>query len=73
MLSLGSIEQNIVFLVVLVIHDLLVPTIFINLKSKIYKMLSEKYDGRLVFNIIFFSTSAHTLDFVTLDNLRLLF
>jgi len=41
MLSLESTQQNVVFLVVRVTHDLLVPPIFINLKSKIYKMLSE--------------------------------
>jgi hypothetical protein len=44
MLSLESIQQNVVFSVVLVIHVLLVfqvPPIFFNLNSIIYKMLSE--------------------------------
>ena len=41
MLSLESIQQNVIFFVVPVTHDLLVPPIFINLKNKICKMLSE--------------------------------
>ena len=61
------------FLVFLVTRVLLVDQvlpIFINLTSIFYKMLSEYFDGRLVFNVV---KLLPRLAFITPDNLRLLY
>jgi len=63
------------FLVVPVTRVLLVDQvlpIFINLTSILHKILSEYFEGRLVFKVVLLRSRPYTLVIITPDNIRVL-